>query len=49
MATSIILELELQALRFRKNAHTALRIYMRAKGTKPAAAKKTSAESLFLF
>ena len=49
MATSIILELELQALRFRKNAHTALRIYMRAKGAKPAAAKKTSAESLFLF
>ena len=49
MATSIILELELQALRFRKNAHTALKIYMRAKSTKPAPAKKTSAESLFLF
>lgn len=49
MATSIIFELELQALRFRKNAHTALKIYMRAKSTKPAPAKKTSAESLFLF
>lgn len=49
-ATSIILELQLQALRYRKNAHTALRIYMRAKSdTKPAAPKKTSAESLFLF
>ena len=49
LATSIILELELQALRFRKNAHTALKIYMKANRAKPVAPKKTSAESLFLF
>lgn len=41
--TSLMLELELSALRFRKNAHQALLLYMR---NKAAPAQKTSKESL---
>lgn len=41
--TSLMLELELCALRFRKNAHTSLVLYMRGKAAAPA---KKSSESL---
>lgn len=43
--TTLMLEMELCALRFRKNAHTALTLYIRGKVAAPAAEKK-SKESL---
>lgn len=43
--TTLMLEMELCALRFRKNAHTALSLYIKGKNPTPAAEKK-SKESL---
>lgn len=45
--TSLMLELELSALRFRKNAHTSLLLYMRNKA--PAKASKESLDQNMLF